>query len=126
MSEEIKYCQSVVCGKPVPQTPGKKEKRFCNATCRSNQNQKDRRAGNKSQVIYKEPTPESFDAEKKFPVNDESPFTNFGIIMPMDVITSTNGEKKKSTEPVFKKPVKKEMPPGLSKTEKIRWHRENS
>ena len=36
-------CQSETCGKPLKQTQGKREKRFCDSGCRSNQFVKDKR-----------------------------------------------------------------------------------
>lgn len=55
-----KKCEE--CGKSVKQTPGKREKRFCDSTCRSNNFQKARTAAKNTPkkkmkpLVFKKPT----------------------------------------------------------------------
>jgi len=58
-------CLSESCKKEIKQTPGKREKKFCNSTCRSNQFAKEKRRRTQDDSDRSTPLPKDFVEIKK-------------------------------------------------------------
>jgi hypothetical protein len=142
MSKTTTKCKSESCGKPLKQIPGKRQKEYCNSTCRSNQFQKNKRAAEKQveKIVSAEKEAKDIHAGKKKGVSLTKAAKSLDkkIVFKKATAKSKKGtipsmllvdELGKWEDPGVKgsplKCVKKSPPAGLSKTEMLKWHRNN-
>ena len=111
--------QCLNCEAPISQKEGSRERKFCSDSCRASFHQKN----NKKPVKDKVPPKWVYDYFKK---NPDDLVKTIGI---KDLTVPANEIKPKEqpkTNYVAKVEKKKEMPIGLSRTEQMRWLRDNS
>lgn len=142
MSKAVTKCKSESCGKPLKQLPGKRQKEYCNSTCRSNQFQKDKRAAEKQakKIVVAEKDAEAIHAGKKKGVSLTKAAKSLDkkIVFKKATAKSKKGptpsmllvdEAGKWEDPGMKgsplKGVKKSPPAGMSKADTLKWHRNN-
>ena len=135
MSKAVTKCKSESCGKPLKQIPGKRQKEYCNSTCRSNQFQKNKRAAEKQveKILDAEKEAKDIHAGKKKGVSLTKAAKSLDkkIVFKKDTAKSKNGTNLSSfvSDEAMKwedDAIKKKSPPaGLSKTEMLKWHRNN-
>ena len=139
---KITKCKNQSCGKPLKQLPGKRQKQYCNSTCRSNQFQKDKRAAEKQveKIVSAEKEAKDIHAGKKKGVTLTKAAKSLDkkIVFKKATAKSKKGstasyvkfdEAGKSEDPGVKesplKGVKKSLPAGMSKADTLKWHRNN-